>query len=203
MPANHECCITSLTLYGLWAGSFAKSREIKSHRNISLVLLPGIRISRRSGWFSKAKIKNMSKQHVKSCDVVYTKFRYRFLVDSLTKNTSNCVSTVSLQVKEGWDAHHKFVEQTSEGPQVRLTTVLLLDEELRWTILQSSEEGCCRDTGAFFLGSHARWRNWRWGGGVISNWGRTLLKIAWGRQRKAKIAQFCVPVWVDEHILWF
>jgi len=55
-------------------------------------------------------------------------------LDLLTKNASNRVSAVSLQVKEGRDAHHELVEQTSESPQVRLTTVLLINEKLRWTI---------------------------------------------------------------------
>ena len=76
-------------------------------------------------------------------------------LDLLTKNSSNRVSAVSLQVKEGRDAHHELVEQTSESPQVRLTTVLLLNEKLRWTILQGSEKSRCRDTGTFLLGGHA------------------------------------------------
>jgi len=50
----------------------------------------------------------------------------------LTKNSSNGVPAVSFQVEEGWHSHDKLVQEAAKGPQVRLPTVLLLEEELGW-----------------------------------------------------------------------
>ena len=69
----------------------------------------------------------------------------------LTKNAPNCVSAVTFEVEKWRDTNHKLVEQATEGPQVRLSAVLLLEEEFGWRVLQSAKECSLCDVGALLF----------------------------------------------------
>ena len=77
----------------------------------------------------------------------------------LTKDTADCVSRIALEVKERRDAYHELIQQASEGPQVTLPTILFLEEELRWQVLQGAKEGRCGDASALLLRGDARTRH--------------------------------------------
>ena len=140
---NQGCCITTLTLLGLWAGSLARRRESRSHSWLSLFLFVGMRIYRKSGFMSTVK-KLVSKQ--------MSNFRSsRGLV--LTQNALYCVLGVSGWRHEGWITHTELIEKAAESPQIRLPTVLLLVEELRRQVLQCAENISGLDGAAFFLAS--------------------------------------------------
>ena len=60
----------------------------------------------------------------------------------LTEDASNGIPAVSFEVEKRWYAYNELIEQAAEGPKVRLTTILLLKEELRRRVLHRSKE--CR-----------------------------------------------------------
>ena len=63
---NQGCCLTSLTLLGLRAGSLARSFLSKSHRKTSFVLFCGMLINFKSGRCSNQEIIQISKYNVKN-----------------------------------------------------------------------------------------------------------------------------------------
>ncbi len=59
----------------------------------------------------------------------------------LTKYSSDCIPSIALEVKKGWNSNNHLIEKTSKGPQVALAAVFLFEEKLRWGVFESAKEG--------------------------------------------------------------
>ena len=121
----------------------------------------------------------------------------------LTKNAPNCVSAVAFEVEKWRDTDNELVEQATKGPQVRQPTVLLLEEEFGWWVLQSAKECSLGDIGALLFGSDARRWNWRGWACIVGNRCCTsCLKVRWRLDCQAEVAQFGVAICIDQDVLW-